>query len=216
MHNLFVHAHACMHVLVCLRICVCMCIYMCVGVSMNFLLRMNIVLCAWMCLCVSVHAHVCVHASVRSATLFQIHLYGDNLEKLHENIPPEILPEDFGGRLPAFSNTVSQAKCRQTVYPPADCIPTCRLYTHLQTIPTCRLYTHLQTIPTCRLYTHLQTIPTCRLYTHLQTVYPPADCIPTCRLYPPAQMQWVLLNSCTLPPTKQLQTTPYFEHCKSC
>ena len=41
--------------------------------------------------------------------MFQFHLYGDKLEKLHENIPPEILPEEFGGRLPPFSNTVSVA-----------------------------------------------------------------------------------------------------------
>ena len=145
------HTHACMHVLVCLCICVgtnyaCryIIIYKKVFVKhkislmhthahmhaqthiMNFLLRMNIVLRAWMCInyvCLCMHMRTC--SSVRSVTLFQIHLYGDNLEKLHENIPPEILPEDFGGRLPAFSNTVSQAKCRQTEYPPADCKPTC-------------------------------------------------------------------------------------------
>ena len=57
---------------------------------------------------------------MKLAALFQIHLYGDNLEKLHESIPPEILPDDFGGRLPTFSSTVSQAKCWQTVYPPAQ------------------------------------------------------------------------------------------------
>ena len=45
-----------------------------------------------------------------SIAVFQINMHSDKLEKLHEHFPPEILPEDFGGNLPKYTNTVSVAE----------------------------------------------------------------------------------------------------------
>lgn len=42
---------------------------------------------------------------LKEKLLKRVKLYGDNKEKLHENFPPDILPADFGGRLPTYSNT---------------------------------------------------------------------------------------------------------------
>jgi hypothetical protein len=48
----------------------------------------------------------------------QIRIYGDDKAKLHSFFPPDILPEDFGGKQPPYSNKVcisylSQYTCFQ-------------------------------------------------------------------------------------------------------
>ncbi|XP_076325945.1 alpha-tocopherol transfer protein-like isoform X3 [Tachypleus tridentatus] len=40
----------------------------------------------------------------RMVLLIQIHFHGENLQSLHEHIPPSILPAEFGGHLGPFSN----------------------------------------------------------------------------------------------------------------
>lgn len=42
-----------------------------------------------------------------NCTYLQIHIHGDKMESLHKFLPADILPIDFGGKLPPLSSKVN-------------------------------------------------------------------------------------------------------------